>query len=156
VREAAQGKGHRDRDRGTRVLIVIALGAALAAAPWARSVAPAMRMPIVLRVAGVVAMWLGLALRVWAIAALGGSFRTTVEVVNNSDTVPDATATFRVTASSWVDVNERFTMLGQRAQERMLELLQREYGRGMASGGVEVYPADAAAAGPDAYEEAAI
>jgi hypothetical protein len=25
-------------------------------------------------------MWLGLALRVWAIAALGGSFRTTVEV----------------------------------------------------------------------------
>jgi protein-S-isoprenylcysteine O-methyltransferase Ste14 len=80
VREAAQGKGHRDRDRGTRVLIMIGLGAAIAAALWARSAAPAMRMPIVLRAAGVVAIWLGLALRVWAIAALGGSFRTTVEV----------------------------------------------------------------------------
>ena len=30
--------------------------------------------------AAVVVMWLGLALRVWAIAALGGAFRTTVEV----------------------------------------------------------------------------
>ena len=33
-----------------------------------------------LRIAGVVVMWLGLALRVWAVAALGGAFRTTVEV----------------------------------------------------------------------------
>jgi protein-S-isoprenylcysteine O-methyltransferase Ste14 len=30
--------------------------------------------------AGVVVMWLGLALRVWAIAALASAFRTTVEV----------------------------------------------------------------------------
>ena len=37
-------------------------------------------MPPSLRMAGVVVMWLGLALRVWAIAALGGGFRTTVEV----------------------------------------------------------------------------
>ena len=33
-----------------------------------------------LRMAGVLVMWSGLALRVWAIAALGSGFRTTVEV----------------------------------------------------------------------------
>jgi protein-S-isoprenylcysteine O-methyltransferase Ste14 len=33
-----------------------------------------------LQVAGVVVMWLGLAVRAWAVVALGASFRTTVEV----------------------------------------------------------------------------
>jgi protein-S-isoprenylcysteine O-methyltransferase Ste14 len=32
------------------------------------------------RVFGVIVMWLGLATRIWAVAALGGAFRTTVEV----------------------------------------------------------------------------
>jgi protein-S-isoprenylcysteine O-methyltransferase Ste14 len=80
VREGVQGKGRPDRDRATRVLIAVTLGAAFVAALGARSVAPTLRMPEPLRLAGVVVMWLGLALRVWAIAALGGSFRTTVEV----------------------------------------------------------------------------
>jgi protein-S-isoprenylcysteine O-methyltransferase Ste14 len=56
------------------------LGAAIAAALDARSVAPTLRTPEPLRMAGVVVMWLGLVLRVWAIAMLGGAFRTTVEV----------------------------------------------------------------------------
>jgi protein-S-isoprenylcysteine O-methyltransferase Ste14 len=80
VGERVQGKGRADRDRDTRVLIAIALGAAIVAALGARSVAPELRMPVALRMAGVAVMWLGLALRVWAIAALGGGFRTTVEV----------------------------------------------------------------------------
>jgi protein-S-isoprenylcysteine O-methyltransferase Ste14 len=80
VREGAHGQGGADRDRGTRVLIAMTLGATIAAALGARSVALELRMPAPLRMAGVVVMWLGLALRVWAIAALGGSFRTTVEV----------------------------------------------------------------------------
>src|SRR5215211_2591513 len=80
VREGVQGQGGADRDRGTRVLIAMTLGAAIVAALGARSVALELRMPVPLRMAGVVVMWLGLALRVWAIAALGGSFRTTVEV----------------------------------------------------------------------------
>jgi protein-S-isoprenylcysteine O-methyltransferase Ste14 len=80
VREGVQGKGRADRDRGTRVLIALTLGGAIVAALGARSVAPELRMPAPLRMAGVVVMWLGLALRVWAIAALGGRFRTTVEV----------------------------------------------------------------------------
>ena len=80
VREGVQGKGHPDRDRATRVLIVMTLGAAIVAALGARSVAPTLGMPEPLRMAGVVVMWLGLALRVWAIATLGSAFRTTVEV----------------------------------------------------------------------------
>jgi protein-S-isoprenylcysteine O-methyltransferase Ste14 len=77
VAEAIRGKGRRDRDRATRVWIAIALGAAIAAAFAARS---SLRTPEPLRVVGVVVMWLGLALRAWAIVALGASFRTTVEV----------------------------------------------------------------------------
>jgi protein-S-isoprenylcysteine O-methyltransferase Ste14 len=76
VREGVQGKGRRDRDRATRVWIALALAAAIAAAVLARSgVRPASA-----RTAGIAMMWLGLAVRVWAIAALGRSFRTTVEV----------------------------------------------------------------------------
>jgi protein-S-isoprenylcysteine O-methyltransferase Ste14 len=80
VREGVKGKGRADRDRGTRVLVALTLGAGIAAALAARSVAPDLRMPAIVRVVGVVVVWLGLALRVWAIAALGESFRTTVEV----------------------------------------------------------------------------
>jgi protein-S-isoprenylcysteine O-methyltransferase Ste14 len=80
VREAVQGKGGRDRDRGTRVLIAISLGAAIGAARVATSVAPSLEIPAAARVFGVVVMWLGLATRVWAVAVLGGAFRTTVEV----------------------------------------------------------------------------
>jgi protein-S-isoprenylcysteine O-methyltransferase Ste14 len=80
VRESVQGKGRPDRDRATRVLIVMTLGAAIVAALGARSLAPTLGMPEPLRMAGVVVIWLGLALRVWAIATLGSAFRTTVEV----------------------------------------------------------------------------
>jgi protein-S-isoprenylcysteine O-methyltransferase Ste14 len=80
VREAVRGKGGRDRDRGTRVLVAISLGAAIAAAGIATPVAPSLRIPVAVRVFGVMVMWLGLATRVWAVAALGGAFRTTVEV----------------------------------------------------------------------------
>jgi protein-S-isoprenylcysteine O-methyltransferase Ste14 len=75
VRESVHGKGRRHRDRGTRILVVLALvvvvGTAFAA-PSAQSVP--------LLATGLCVMWLGLALRVWSIAALGGDFRTTVEV----------------------------------------------------------------------------
>jgi protein-S-isoprenylcysteine O-methyltransferase Ste14 len=77
VAEAVRGKGHRERDRATRVWIALSLGAVIAVALATRST---LRLPEPLRVAGVVAMWLGLAVRAWAIAALGASFRSTVEV----------------------------------------------------------------------------
>ena len=80
VRERVHGKGRTTRDRGTRVLIAMTLGAGIVAAVAAHSVAPELRMPASLRMAGVLVMWLGLALRVWAIVSLGSAFRTTVEV----------------------------------------------------------------------------
>jgi protein-S-isoprenylcysteine O-methyltransferase Ste14 len=79
VREGIEGKGRRDRDRGTRVLVALTLGGAIGVALAARS-AQALRTSVPPRTAGLVVMWLGLGLRVWAIAALGGNFRTTVEV----------------------------------------------------------------------------
>ena len=75
VRETVHGKGGRARDRGTRILVGISLGAAV-------GIAVALRTPArpVVEATGVVVMWLGLATRGWAVAALGASFRTTVEV----------------------------------------------------------------------------
>jgi protein-S-isoprenylcysteine O-methyltransferase Ste14 len=78
VRERIQGQGGHARDRFTRVLIALSLAAAIALALFLRQRAPALRVPT--RAAGLVVMWLGLALRVWAIAALGRAFRTTIEV----------------------------------------------------------------------------
>lgn len=80
VREVVQGKGGRERDRGTRVLIAVTLAAAIGLAAATDAPAPSLHIPGAGRAAGVVAMWLGLAIRVWAVAALRGAFRTTVEV----------------------------------------------------------------------------
>jgi protein-S-isoprenylcysteine O-methyltransferase Ste14 len=74
VHEVARGKGRREHDRGTRVMIVVSLGLAFVVANVAASRTHA------LEVAGAVVMCLGLATRVWAVVALGRSFRTTVEV----------------------------------------------------------------------------
>lgn len=78
VRERLRGRGGGDRDRGTRVLIALTLGAAIGVAFVASSSSPP--VPDACRVIGVVVMWGGLAIRVWAIATLGSAFRTTVEV----------------------------------------------------------------------------
>jgi len=74
VGETARGKGRRSHDRGTRALIAISLGAAIAIAATTGADEPAWQA------AGVVVMWVGLATRIWAVATLGRSFRTTVEV----------------------------------------------------------------------------
>lgn len=73
VWEVVRGKGGRAHDRGTRVLVALSLAAAI-------GVAFATRSERTWGTWGAVVMWLGLALRVWAIAALGVRFRTTVEV----------------------------------------------------------------------------
>jgi protein-S-isoprenylcysteine O-methyltransferase Ste14 len=80
VRDRLRDKGSRDRDRATRVLIRFTIGGAIGGAIVAASSAPSLRIPVPHRVPGVIVMWLGLAIRVWAIAALGSAFRTTVEV----------------------------------------------------------------------------
>jgi protein-S-isoprenylcysteine O-methyltransferase Ste14 len=80
VRERAQGRGGAARDRATRVLIAVTIGVAVALAAVAASRATESQIGGAYRAAGVIVMWLGLALRVWAVAALGRAFRTTVEV----------------------------------------------------------------------------
>src|SRR5256885_9896488 len=80
VREGVQSKGGTARDRATRILIAAAIGTAIVLAMVTAKAAPSLRMPGPHRAAGLIVMWLGLAIRVWAIAALGRAFRTTVEV----------------------------------------------------------------------------
>jgi protein-S-isoprenylcysteine O-methyltransferase Ste14 len=66
VVETAQHRGGIARDRGTRVVIALAVGAA--------------RVPAALRAVGLAVMWCGLVVRAWAVITLGRAFRTTVEV----------------------------------------------------------------------------
>jgi protein-S-isoprenylcysteine O-methyltransferase Ste14 len=80
VRERLQGRGSAVRDRATRALIAVTLGAAVALAAVTESRATPPRLPGPHRAAGLIVIWMGLAIRVWAIAALGRAFRTTVEV----------------------------------------------------------------------------
>jgi protein-S-isoprenylcysteine O-methyltransferase Ste14 len=76
VRDFASGRGRGERDRSTRILIGGAVGVAIVAAAAG---APA-RAPVGYGIAGTIVMWIGLAIRVWAVATLGSAFRTTVEV----------------------------------------------------------------------------
>jgi protein-S-isoprenylcysteine O-methyltransferase Ste14 len=80
VCERLEGRGGTTRDRATRALVAITLGVAVAVAvvTASRETAPQIAGPY--RVAGLILMWLGLGIRVWAIATLGRAFRTTVEV----------------------------------------------------------------------------
>jgi protein-S-isoprenylcysteine O-methyltransferase Ste14 len=78
VRERLGGRGGGALDRGTRVLIVFSLGAALALAAVLSH--PGARLWPGGRATGVALMWAGIGLRLWAIFTLGDSFRTSVEV----------------------------------------------------------------------------
>jgi protein-S-isoprenylcysteine O-methyltransferase Ste14 len=80
VRESVQSRGGTGQDRATRVLIAAAIGGAIVVALLTANRASSLRIPGPHRPAGVIVMWLGLAIRVWAVAALGRAFRTTVEV----------------------------------------------------------------------------
>jgi protein-S-isoprenylcysteine O-methyltransferase Ste14 len=82
VRDRVRGKGATDHDRGTRMLIRLALYVAIVTAVLAPDLVPSLRMPahVWVTAGGVVVMWLGLAIRVWAVLTLGQAFRTTVEV----------------------------------------------------------------------------
>jgi protein-S-isoprenylcysteine O-methyltransferase Ste14 len=80
VGERLQGRGSATRDRATRALIAVTVGIAVALAAVTASRAAAPRIGGSYRAGGLIVMWLGLAIRIWAIAALGRAFRTTVEV----------------------------------------------------------------------------
>lgn len=84
VRDGIRGKGGTALDRGTRtvgqlVTVGAAVGAGVAHAAlhndqgWQFG-------SVGLTLAGLLVMWAGLGLRIWAVRVLGSSFRTTVEV----------------------------------------------------------------------------
>jgi protein-S-isoprenylcysteine O-methyltransferase Ste14 len=84
-RDRARGVGGNAGDRGTRLQLGIALLVAMvAAAVLAATARPDSPLGLPgypwIGVAGLVTFCGGLALRIWAVAVLGRSFRTTVEV----------------------------------------------------------------------------
>jgi protein-S-isoprenylcysteine O-methyltransferase Ste14 len=82
VRDLVRRKGRLGRDRGTRVIVSLSLGASIVIGWLARRWVPALDTPAAgaFAVAGVVVIWVGLAVRVWAVVTLGGSFGTFIEV----------------------------------------------------------------------------
>lgn len=83
LRDVARGKGSTRRDRGTRSLLVVGWLVAFVAALWiAEQFGPGSgwRLGRWHAAAGLLVMWTGLAVRLWAVLVLGSAFRTTVEV----------------------------------------------------------------------------
>lgn len=87
VWETAQGRGRLGHDQWTRALIGVTAGASVGGAFALRAATPALRIGTASSVAGVIVMWIGLGLRAWAVACLGRSFRTTVEVASGQAVV---------------------------------------------------------------------
>lgn len=82
VRDRLHSRGRADADRGTRFLnALLVVGTVIVAGDLAGAthllVVPGVAW---FRAVGVVIVWLGFAVRVWAVVALGAAFRTTVEV----------------------------------------------------------------------------
>ena len=83
LRDLARGKGKTARDRGTRNLIIVGWVIACVAAIWvAGRLGPgsAWRLGRWYLPTGLVMMWVGIAIRIWAVVVLGSAFRFTVEV----------------------------------------------------------------------------
>ncbi len=82
ARDVARWRRHRSRDRGTQIVVSLSLGAAILTALLMRTWLPVLDTPgrRAFGAAGVAVLWLGLALRAWAVLTLGRSFRTVVAV----------------------------------------------------------------------------
>lgn len=82
ARDLLRGKARAGRDRGTRLIVSVSLGGAIfigwLASGWATALATP--VPRVFAVAGLIVIWIGLAVRIWAVLALGGAFSTYVQV----------------------------------------------------------------------------
>lgn len=89
VRDLVRGTFRLSHDRGTRLIVSLSLGGAIVAGWFVRSWAPALGTPAqgAFVVAGLVVIWLGLAVRVWAVLALGRSFSTFIQVKGNQAVV---------------------------------------------------------------------
>jgi protein-S-isoprenylcysteine O-methyltransferase Ste14 len=78
VRDAVRQKARQSPDRGTRAMVGLCIGVSIFMGTLMRRWVPALNTPIpaAFAVAGVVVIWIGLAVRVWAVRTLGGWFST--------------------------------------------------------------------------------
>lgn len=82
IRDLVRGTFRHGHDRGTRLIVSLSLGGAIVAGWFVRGWATVFGTPApgAFAVAGLVVIWLGLAVRVWAVLALGSSFSTFIRV----------------------------------------------------------------------------
>jgi protein-S-isoprenylcysteine O-methyltransferase Ste14 len=80
-RDVGRDKGGTDHDQGTRIVNALAVEGAIVLGAVASTAVPQLRIPVQwVSWFGLMVMWSGLAIRVWAVVTLGHAFRTTVEV----------------------------------------------------------------------------
>jgi protein-S-isoprenylcysteine O-methyltransferase Ste14 len=91
VRDRRHGIGSTDADRGTRTLSALLVVDTIVVCGILSTTLHVLVVPGVIwfRSVGLVIVWLGLALRVWAVRTLGAAFRTTVEVDQGQHVVTD-------------------------------------------------------------------
>lgn len=82
VRDLLRRRARLGRDRGTRMIVAFSLGGSIFIGSLLRRWVPALDTPApdAFAVAGLVVIWVGLAVRLWAVMTLGGSFSTFVQV----------------------------------------------------------------------------
>jgi protein-S-isoprenylcysteine O-methyltransferase Ste14 len=89
VRDVITRRARLEHDRGTRGVVALTLAGAIIAGVAVRTWLPALHTPVpaVFEVAGLVVVWLGLALRIWAVVTLGRSFSTFIQVESGQTVV---------------------------------------------------------------------
>jgi protein-S-isoprenylcysteine O-methyltransferase Ste14 len=82
IRDLVRRKVRTGRDRGTRLMVSMALYGAIVFGSLASGWVPALATPApgLFAFAGLAVIWIGLAVRGWAVLTLGGSFSTYVQV----------------------------------------------------------------------------
>jgi protein-S-isoprenylcysteine O-methyltransferase Ste14 len=82
VRDLVRRKAALGTDRGTRAIVALSLGGSIVLGVLVPGWLPALNTPAAKAfvVVGIIVIWLGLAVRVWAVLTLGGSFSTFVQV----------------------------------------------------------------------------
>ena len=81
VRDLVRRKARFAADRGTRTIVALSPGGSLFLGSLLRGWVPALDTPVpdAFAVAGLLVIWAGLAVRVWAVVTLGRSFSTFVQ-----------------------------------------------------------------------------
>ncbi|MGA8115343.1 MAG: isoprenylcysteine carboxylmethyltransferase family protein [Actinocatenispora sp.] len=89
VRDLVRGRARLRHDRGTRLIVTVSLGVAMVLGWSVSGSLPWLATPVrgAFAAAGVALIWIGLAVRVWAVLTLGGAFSTYVQVDGDQQVV---------------------------------------------------------------------